>query len=297
MTAILVAFMVLFYSFQSLFTRLYSASYKGPDAAQSTTTFNICFGAFIGLATLITGSFSFAPSWQTVLCGALNAGMLLLYNTAMIESGNRGSYSFLMIASLFGCIIVPLTVGALFLGETLNAVQIIAIILMLISFVVMNARSISFKGNSGAYYFWCAMLFLSNGAFSTIMNIQQQAAAALGTGDQRTEMIAIVYLGMALAVLIAQLVRGGGARIMQGFKMGKMSAVYVILCSIFATMASNLLLTLLTKMDSGILYTIDNGGVLVLSVLYSFFLFKERPKWEQIIGIVLAVVSIVMISL
>lgn len=297
MTALLVAIMVLFYSFQSLFTRLYSANYKGPDSSQSTTAFNICFGAFIGAATLITGGFSFAPSWPTVLYGILNAGMLLLYNTAMIESGNRGSYSFLMIASLFGCIIVPLTVGAVFLGEQLNAVQIIAIILMLISFVVMNARTISFKGSSGAYYFWCAMLFLSNGAFSTVMNLQQKAAAAAGLGDQRTEMIAIVYLGMALAVLISQLIRGGKARLMQGFKMGKKSALFVILCSIVATIASNLLLTLLNRIDSGILYTIDNGGVLVLSVLYSFFLFKERPRWDQIAGIVLAVVSIIMISL
>ena len=217
MTAVLLGFMVLFYSFQSLFTRLYSAHYKGPDSGQSTTAFNICFGAFIGLATLITGGFSFAPSWQTVLCGALNAGMLLLYNTAMIESGNRGSYSFLMIASLFGCIIVPLFVGAIFLGEQLTALQIAAIVLMLISFVVMNARTLSLKGSSGAYYFWCAMLFLSNGAFSTIMNLQQKAAASLGLGAQRTEMIAIVYLGMALAVLMMELVRGGKSRLLQGF--------------------------------------------------------------------------------
>lgn len=297
MTAVLLGFMVLFYSFQSLFTRLYSAHYKGPDSGQSTTAFNICFGAFIGLATLITGGFSFAPSWQTVLCGALNAGMLLLYNTAMIESGNRGSYSFLMIASLFGCIIVPLFVGAIFLGEQLTALQIAAIVLMLISFVVMNARTLSLKGSSGAYYFWCAMLFLSNGAFSTIMNLQQKAAASLGLGAQRTEMIAIVYLGMALAVLMMELVRGGKSRLLQGFRMGKKSALYVLLCSVFATMASNLLLYLLGRMDSGILYTIDNGGVLVLSVVYSFVLFKERPRWEQIIGIILAIVSIVLISL
>lgn len=297
MTSALVVLMVLFYSFQSLFTKLYSSAYSGSDSSQSVPVFNVCYGLFIGLATLISGGFAFAPSWQTVLCGVLNAALLLLYNTAMIESSNRGSYSFLMIVSLFGCIIVPLTVGVLFLGETLSSLQIAAIVLMLVSFVVMNARSISFKGNSGAYYFWCAMLFLSNGGFATLMNIQQKTALSLGAGDQRTEMIAIVYLGMALTALVAQLIRGGAPRFIQSFRMGKKATVFILLCSASAALASNLLLTLLAQMDSGVLYTINNGGVLALSVIYSFLLFHERPKWEQIVGIVLAIVSIVMISL
>ena len=297
MTAFLVFIMVLCYTCQSLFTRLFSANYKGKVAALSTSVFAVCFGGFIGLATLLVNGFAFAPAWPTLLFGLLNAGMLILYNTSLIEAGNRGSYSFLMIANLFGGIIVPLFVRVLFYHASLSALQIIAVILMLISFVVMNARNLSLKGAGGSYYIWCLLLFLANGLYSAIMDIQPQTMSNMGLPAQRTEMIAISYLGMALVSLLIEFVKGGKDRIITGFKMGKKSALFAVSCGIVATLASNLLLTLVTQVPSTILYTIDNGGVLVLSILCSFVIFKEKPTWEQVLGMVMAVVSIVLISL
>ena len=61
--------------------------------------------------------------------------------------------------------------------------------------------------------------------------------------------------------------------------------------------ALNMLMVVLSMINPAILYTIDNGGVLVLSVLYSRILFKEKLSPAQIAGIVLAAVSIVMLSL
>jgi len=297
MVALLTVVMIVGYSLQPLFTRLYSTNYAGSDAGQSTTIFSICFGGLIGLATLVMNGFHFAPVWQTVVCGAVNAALLLLFNMSMIEAGNRGSYSFMMICSLFGCIIVPLTAGALFLGESINALQGAAIVLMLISFVVMNARSISLKGSSGAYYFWCAVHFLVNGLFATLMNLQQKLVAPLGIGDQRGEMLTIIYLGMSLAVLAVQLIKNGVPYVLQGMRMGKKSFLYVVLCSVVAILGANSLLSLLSMMDSGILYTLENGGVLILSAIFSFAIFKEKPSVDQLVGIVLAIVSIVMLSL
>ena len=50
-------------------------------------------------------------------------------------------------------------------------------------------------------------------------------------------------------------------------------------------------------MNASVLYTIDNGGVLVLSVLYSCILFKEKLSLAQGIGIGLSMVSIIALSL
>ena len=49
-------------------------------------------------------------------------------------------------------------------------------------------------------------------------------------------------------------------------------------------------------MDSSVFFTIDSGGVLVLSILYSLVLFKEKPTWEVVVGMVIAVASIVLIN-
>ena len=284
----LVALMILFFSFQSLFTRLYSANYAGPDASKATPVFSVVYGVFIAVASFVVGGMTFAPSWQTILLGLLNAGMLVLYNTSIIEAGNRGSYSFLMVASMFGGILVPMAIGQFFLGETpLTGLQITAVLMMLASLVLMNVRTISFKGASKSYYIWCLALFFANGLYGAINNLQ----TVVMDGAQRTEMLT------ALAAIGMEAFRGQGKQLVEGFKMGKKSAIYLIITCLSATAAANLLLYILTLMESSILYTIDSGAVLVLSIIYSLVLFKEKPTWEQVVGMVIAVASIVMINI
>lgn len=289
----LVTLIVILFSFQSLFTRLYSASYAGKDAGRATPVFSVCYGVFIAAASFFLGGMTFAPSWQTVLLGLLNAGMLILYNTSIIEAGNRGSYSFLMVASMFGSILVPLAVGVLFLREALSGLQIAAVLLMLASLVLMNLRTLSLKGASKGYYIWCIVLFMSNGLFNAISNLQTQVM----DGAQRTEMLTILYLCSALAVILLECVRGQGKSLAAGFKMGRKAAIFLLITCLSATAAANLMLYVLTLMDSSVFFTIDGGGVLVLSILYSLVLFKEKPTWEQVVGMITAVVSIVLINI
>lgn len=289
----LVTLMIVFFSFQSLFTRLYSANYAGADNAKATPVFSVCYGVFIAAASFLLGGMSFAPSWQTVLLGVLNAGMLILYNTSIIEAGNRGSYSFLMVASMFGGILVPMAVGLLFMGETLSGLQIVAVVMMLVSLLLMNVRTISFKGASRSYYLWCIALFFANGLYGAINNLQTQVM----DGAQRTEMLTILYLCSALAVIVSECARGQGKALVQGFRMGKKAGLFLLITCLSATAAANLLLFILARMDSSILYTIDSGAVLVLSILYSLVLFKEKPTWEQIVGMATAVASIVLINI
>ena len=290
---VLVSLMILFFSFQSLFTRLYSANYAGPDAGKATSVFSVCYGVFIAAASFLLGGMTFAPSWQTILLGLLNAGMLILYNTSIIEAGNRGSYSFLMVASMFGGILVPMAIGLIFLGATLSGLQIVAVLMMLVSLVLMNVRSISFKGASKSYYLWCIALFFANGLYGAINNLQTQVM----DGAQRTEMLTILYLCSALAVIITECVKGQGKQLLSGFKMGKKSVLFMVITCLSATAAANLLLYILTLMSSSVLYTIDSGAVLVLSILYSLILFKEKPTWEVVVGMVIAVASIVLINI
>jgi len=290
---LLVALMSLLFSFQSLFTRLYSASYAGPDKERATPVFSVCYGVFIAAASFLFGGMSFAPSWQTVLLGLLNAGMLILYNTSIIEAGNRGSYSFLMVCSMFGGILVPMAVGVCFLGETLSWLQVIAVILMLLSLLLINVRTISFKGASKAYYLWCIALFFANGLYGAINNLQTQVM----DGAQRTEMLTILYLGSAIGAAAMEAAQGKGKALAQGFRMGAKAWIFLLITCLSAAAAANLLLYNLTQMSSSVLYTIDNGAVLVLSILYSLVLFREKPTWEQIVGMVIAVVSIVLINI
>ncbi len=293
MLPILILCMILTFSFQSLFTKLYSAAYPASRASQATPVFSVCYGLFIAAASFIMGGGSFAPSWQTLLLGLLTAGALVLYNASMIEAGSRGSYSFLMIAGMFGGILVPMAVGVLFLGESLTGLQVFAVVLMLFSLVLMNIRGVEFRGNSKAYYLWCLALFVANGLFGTLMNLQ----AVVMQGAQRTEMLTILYAASAEAAGVPGSLGGKQRQLAEGFRMGGKAAIFLLLCCVSATAAANLQLYLLSQMDSAIYYTVADGGVLVMSLLYSLVLFRERPRWEQLLGMLTAVGSLILINL
>ena len=291
MTALLVAVMTILFSFQSLFCKMFSEKYDSGSAAMTSTVFSIAYGAFAGVATLIIAGFHFAPSPVTLACGVANAVTLLVYNTAMIQASRSGSYSFQMICMLFGAIVLPLFHTVLFLGGSLSVMQLTAIAIMLVSFVLMNLKGLTLKGSSGKFLLWCAALFISNGMYSIMLNLQQLSMQ----GAQRNEMIILSYLGMSILYAATQIARDKKA-LLDGFKMKKEPLMYLLLCCICATIAVHLVLYVLTLVDATVLYTIDNGGVLVLSVLYSRILFKEKLSPAQIAGIVLATVSIVMLS-
>lgn len=291
--ALLLLILVLCYTFQSLFTRFFSIHYAGKDATLSTSVFAICFGGLIGLTTLVSNGFSYRPSGLTLALGAINALTLWLYNIALIEAGNRGSYAFVIISNVFGGILVPLIVDVLFIGVQLSPLQLAAIALMLVSLVVMNAKGLSFKGASKGYYLWCALLFCANGLFSTLMNLQQR----LMNSTQNSEMIVTSYLGAALIVVLFFTLRGQAKPLLEGFKMGRKSALSALGCGAVATLAANLMLYLLRHLSASILYTMDNGGVMVMSAICSVLFFREKLRSNQIAGIALATASIVMISL
>lgn len=292
-TMILFFIMVIGYSFHSLFTRLYAANYAGKDASMATPIFSVIHGGAVALISFIAGGMIFAPSWQTVLLGVLNAGILILFNIATIEVGNRGPYSFMMVCSMFGGILVPVVVGPLFMGEPFGVLQGAAAILMMVALVLMNGQKISLKGASQGYYFWCLVLFLSNGVFGVIQNLQVKVMG----GMQRSEMLTILYGCSALGVLLPMLVRGQGKKFLQGLHMGKKAGIHLTVACFATALAVNLLLFILNNMPSSMLYTMDNGAVLVLSILYALVLFKEKPTKAQVLGMILAVCSIVVINL
>ena len=292
MTAVLVAAMTLLFSLQSLFCKLFSQKHAASAPAMTSTVFSITYGAFVGLATLILSGFSFHPSPQTLLFGLLNAAVLLVYNTAMVEASRSGSYSFQMICVLFGGIVLPLLHQVLFLGSSLTGIQVAAIVMMLAAFILLNRKGLTLKGSTGKFLLWCAALFFMNGTYGILMNLQQRVM----NGAERNEMIILTYLVMSLAYLAWQGIRNRGT-LAAGFRMKKGAMVDLVLCCVSATVAAHLMLYLLTVVEAPVLYTIDNGGVLVLSVLYSFILFHEKADAAQITGIALSAVSIVMLSL
>lgn len=278
--------MAVLYSFQSLFCRMYTNARNGEGATQ----FSVVYSAFAGICTLAVNGFSYAPSWITLALGLINAVVLLTYNVSMVKCGVLGSYAFMMICSLSGGILVPMVYDALYLGFSFSTIQIAAVMLIIAAFIVMNLDGVRAKKNL-KYLMWCGILFAVNGLYSVFMNLQQ----TLMNFTQRNEMIITTFLGMGLITAAFELAVHR-RRFLDGFRMGKKAVAPMVLSSIVATLVVNLLMWVMKSVNVTVLNVVNNGGVLVLSAVYAFALFKERLEKHTVIGILMACASIVMLS-
>lgn len=284
---ILLAVMVLLYTGQSLFCRLYTSARNGEGAIP----FAIFYAAFTGFFTLAFNGFRYSASLTTILLGLINAGAILAYNVCMVKAGNLGSYAFMMIGMLSGSIIVPMLYDHFYLKTSFSMLQIIAVVLMLDSFVVMYLNGFQGKKNS-RYLLLVVLLFLVNGAYSVMMNLQQ----TLMNHTQRTEMIVNTFLGMALITSAVELIVSR-KKFVDGFRMSRKAWIFMLLSSVCATVAVNLLMIAMAKIGITVMNVVLNGGILILSAVSAFTLFKEKVTANAVIGIAMACVSIVILSL
>lgn len=289
-SALLITVIVVLYSFQTLFCTMYTNRYPG-KAENASPVFCVLEGIAISIFTWAWIGFKFELAPLTLLFGALNAAVLFGYNTSLIKASAKGSYAFMNVSLLFGGILVPLLYTTLFLGDTLQWYQYLGIVLMLISFVLMNYKEIRLKGTPWIYYVFCAILFICNGLYGTLLKMQ-----SVYHEEQKNEMIILTFGLMGLIALV-QLIFKEKKDTLKAFRLSKKAILPLILCLISAALAINMLVLVIPMLNTAVLYTVENGGVLLLSALYSFLIFKEKPQLGKNLGIVVAVVSITILSL
>lgn len=297
LSSLLIAGMILLYSFQTLFTKKFSDTYPG-GAEKSSEIFCMLQSVFIALLTFAFNGFAVTVSPATLLLGALNALMLFIYNTSIIRAGSRGSYAFMNVVLLFGGILLPAVYSSLVLSEELAIYKVGAVALMLVSFFLMNMKEISLKNTPPSYYLFCALLFISNGLYNTLLKVQSVSAP----GESR-EMIMLTFLLMGVFAGFSSVIRKSGGKIpekesAEGFwPRYKTCFFWLCFALLSAGAAVNLLVLAIPLVNTVILYTVENGGVLLLSGLYSLFIFKEKINMPKALGMVLAVIAITLLSI
>lgn len=284
--------MVLLFSLQSLFGKLYSQSYTGP-ARLSSPAYSVSYGLLIALFSFVLNGFVYHPEPLTLVFGGINAGLVFLYNLALLRAADRGPFSFVMICNLSGGVLIPLAVSLLPpMSQRLSVFQWIGLPLILTSFVLLNLKKEDTAEKKKGYLFWCILLGLFNGAYSAIMALQ----ATLCGADQRGEMVITANAGCFVLALIYLSVISKG-RPYKGFQTSKKSLTFAVLACVVATVAANLILYLLSQLNATLVNATNGGGILVCSVLFSFLLFRERLNRSQWIGVGVCLIAIVFLNL
>lgn len=287
----MVLFCVLCYTGQNFFNKLYAVRYAGPPGA-ATPVFAAIYGLLTGLATLAYNGFQFQAGGITLVLGTASGAMLFLFNLSLINASRSGPYAFQSVMMLFGNTLLPMLFSIFWWGDRLTRLQIAGIGVMLVSFVIFNLKGLQFDGVKKEYFAWVALLFLTNGVYGILVDSQQRVMRQ----TQRNEMIITTFLVSALISLVYLIILQG-KQAPKAFRMGRGNWICALLSSICAALAINILMLALRLVPASILYTVDNGGVMILCALLGTVVLHEKLEKHMIAGLAVAVTSLVMLGI
>jgi len=281
------------YVCQGLFGKLYAIHFDG-QANDATPVYSTLYGLIVGLGVFAAAlGFRLNASPITWTLGLVNGVVLFVYNLCIINSSRTGPFGFQSIFRLFGSVVIPMIFALVFWGESLSLLRWLGIAVMLASFVLINADGMVLRDVKKGYVGWVTLLFFVNGAYALIMGLQQRLCG----NTQRNEMIVITFLCSAIISLISLLLRKRGSTL-QTFRMCPKALGSAVGAGISAALAVVQLMILIGRVDSlPVFYTIENGMILALTIIFSSILFKEKISRKAAAGIVLSLVSLAMLSL
>ncbi len=300
LTTLILFFMIAIYTCQSLACSRFGKYYPC-DPAKTSPVFSVLYGTVITLFTLaftaITGGFPIAISLPTVVFGLVNGIVLTTYNQFLLKSSAMGPYSLVMIFMLSGGLLIPVLWSVIAEGNTLTVLQWVAIVLMMVSFFILNKPE---KGEKATVPFIlsCTVLGVMNGIYGILMNSQQ----AMTNNTENAGMIVFTFGTSAVLSFLMLLLPGKGEKVSVGAGIKK-AFTFNVPClawgtasALSASVAVNILLWILSKVNVAVVYAMTNGGVLLVSVLISLLFLGEKLTWLRGIGIALSAVAIVLLS-
>ncbi len=290
-STILIAVMILVYTAQSFFCKKYADTYPGRKDLTSPT-FTVVSGLFVSVFSLVCSGFSVSVSPLTVVFGCINALALVGYNASLVNASQRGAYSVLMVFSIAGGITIPVFVSYLAFHNSVSPYKLLSLILVFVAVYLMSFKKGEKINGKKSFIFFCAALGICNGIYGTLLDVQQRI-----TGTEEKEMmVAITYFSAFVLSLVQLWVKEKG-KLPEAFRQTPKSAVYLLVCSLTVAIAINLLVYAIPLVNLAVLYTLDNAGVMLLSVIASYLFFGEKLTAKNIIGCVLMCVALVGVSL
>jgi drug/metabolite transporter (DMT)-like permease len=225
-----------------------------------------------------------------LMTAALGIVFILVFNLMALTT-QRSGLSVVSVATKMS-VVIPILFGVFYYKEQLGLLKITGIIIALIAVYLASVKSKEGIALKKSDLIFPILVFLGSGVIDTsIKFIEGQHVAA----DDVPIFSATVFGAAAcigILVIITQVIRGS-------FKFESKN----ILAGICLGVPNYFSIFFLVKalrhdaFDSSTLFTINNVAIVMISTFLGILLFKEKLLTKNWIGIVLAVISIILVSL
>ncbi len=193
-------------------------------------------------------------------------------------------------------VVIPVLFSIIFIGEKLSILKIIGIILALVAVYFANKRK-SAEHQGGTSLLWLPVLvFIGSGLIDTSINAAQ---TYLFTLPVHSELFSIGIFFSAFCIGSCILVFQFFGKPKSGVKFELKSIIAGIILGIPNYFSIFFIIKSLEAnvFNSAQLFPVLNISNVVLTALVGFLFFKEKLSIQNIIGVVLAIISILLITL
>lgn len=247
----------------------------------------------IGLIiVLANGSFSqLLPSVEMLLISALSGISTAVFVVSWLISVKKSAYMLLDVFLMTG-VLIPIIFGTFLFDETIKATQWIGLLILFVSAALMCSYSNSVKFKMGVTDF---LLLLLCGVANGFTDLSQKIFVnhlpdiSPSVFNVYTYIFALLTLTAAYLVLKKPTETSSAEKDIKVYVYIAIMAICLFMNSLFKTFAA-------ARLDSALLYPLNQGASLILSTLMSVLLFKERITPKAVAGIIIAFIGLVFIN-
>lgn len=254
-------------------------------------TWNYATSACIGFAMSVSNGTWDSPTTQPWFSLTLLLGFwFILTYVLIVESSQRSGVTITSLSSKLS-VVIPTLFGIIFLKETLGLMASIGIVLALVAlFLVVGGKD---KGTAKAEKKTLILLlpifiFFSTGIGDIMMKMTEQK----NTSGDMIPMIAFIYFisflfGVLLVAydLIKKKSKWQWKSSLGGLALGTVN--FFSTCCIYQAMR---------VFDNVVMFPVYNIGVVCMSALCGWLLFKEKLTWKNYFGLAIAIIAVILIT-
>ena len=289
----------------SLIRKLYSDRFPGSAFARNiynTVSTGVSAVALAIMAICFYGVASISSaSLFTVLLAVAFGIVTALQQLMMLKAFEVGPFAYTSVITSLSMLIPTLSGALIFKTETISPIQYVGIALMIVCLVlsVDTRKQTGEKKASLKWMLFCAGSFIFCGLVGVMQTWHQSDPAReseLNIFLVIAFVIACVYSGIMSLISLRKEPKKESAEKRRFPFLALVPLIIVAVAGICAAVNNMFNLYLVGKMEKAVFFPVVNGGGLVLTTLSALILFREKLTASKLIGMVLAVISIVELS-
>lgn len=250
--------------------------------------FNAFSYAVASIVALCTGGLS-AVSLPTVICAFFYAAIVFSLQSLSVIAMKKGPMSLTSLIVMFG-MIIPALAGPIFWGEPFGVLQGVGIAVMLASLWLLKENKAGETATNAKWWILAALCFVLSGMAGVMEKIHQST-------DGSAEKTSFVLLACSMMFAFSVLGTAVTSFRARGKRISRNLLIWAPISGLLVGLISGVNLTLAGGLNSTVYYPVSNGGALLLTVLISTVVFREKPTARKMIGFAMGLCGVLLLSI